>query len=111
MTPTMQSQVQTGNVLPAFVEVFKAVKGIFVDNPTELYTKYTGGKEYTFMNQRSLDQAVTDIGEEIHSQYLLSYVPSIRDGGYHTIRVDVLGRPNLKIRTRPGYWVAGAPEK
>jgi VWFA-related protein len=110
MTPNDQSQMQLGNVLPAFVEVFRATKGIFVKNPTELYTKYTGGKEYTFMSQRSLDQAISDIGEEIHSQYLLSYVPSSKEGGYHTIKVEVLGRPNLKVRTRPGYWVAGPAE-
>lgn len=111
MTPTMQTQMQMGNSIPAFVEIFKAVKGIFVDNPSELLTKYTGGKEYTFSTQGSLDRAVLDIGEEIHSQYLLSYVPSSKEGGFHTIRVEVLGRPNLKIRTRPGYWIAGAKEE
>jgi len=111
MTPTMQSQLQLGNSIPAFVEIFKAAKGVFVDNPSELLTKYTGGKEYTFSNQGSLDHAVLDIGEEIHSQYLLSYVPSSKEGGFHTIRVDVLGRPNLKVRTRPGYWIAGAKEE
>lgn len=107
MTPTMQSQMQMGNTLPAFVEIFKAVKGIFIDNPSELLTKFTGGREYTFANQSSLDHSVRDIGEEIHSQYLLSYTPSNKEGGYHAIRVDVIGRPSLKVRTRPGYWVAG----
>jgi len=111
MTPTMQSQMQMGNAIPAFVEIFKAVKGIFVDNPSELYTKFTGGKEYTFSTQRSLDQAITDLGEEIHSQYLLSYAPSSQEGGFHTIRVEVIGRPHLKARTRPGYWIAGAKEE
>ena len=110
MTPTMQTQMQMGNVLPAFAEVFKAVKGIFIDNPVELLTKYTGGREYTFTTQKSLDQAITDIGEEIHSQYLLSYAPSSKEGGFHHIRVEVLGRPNLTIRTRPGYWIAGPVE-
>jgi len=107
MTPTMQTQLQMGNVLPAFAEVFKAVKGVFVDNPVELLTKYTGGREYTFATQKSLDQAITDLGEEIHSQYLLSYAPSGQEGGYHHIRVEVLGRPTLNVRTRQGYWIAG----
>jgi VWFA-related protein len=109
-TPTTQAQMQLGNALPAFVEIFKGVKGIFIDNPCELYTKYTGGREYTFTTQNSIDRAVTDIGAEIHSQYLLSYVPSSEEGGFHTIRVDVVGRPNLKVRTRPGYWIAGPNE-
>ncbi len=111
MTPTMASQMDVGNTVPVFVEVFKAVKGIFIDNPSELLTKYTGGREYTFANQGSLDRAVLDIGDEIHSQYLLSYSPSNKEGGFHTIRVEVMGRPNLKIRTRPGYWIAGAADE
>ena len=110
MTPTMQTQLQLGNSIPVFVEIFKAAKGIFIDNPSELYTKYTGGREYTFMSQASLDRAVSEIGEEIHSQYLLNYRPSSQEGGFHTIRVEVVGRPHVKARTRPGYWTAGPAE-
>ncbi len=106
-TPTMQSQMNLGNWTPAFVEIFRGVKGIFVDNPAELYTKWTGGREYPFTNQRSLEAAIADLGDELHSQYLLSYAPTnMSEPGYHTIRVEV-NLPNLKIRTRPGYWIAG----
>jgi VWFA-related protein len=109
-TPTYESQINTGNVIPLFVDVFRGVKGIFVDNPAELYTKFTGGREYGFTTQRSLESAIADLGNELHSQYLLSYSPSnLKEAGYHTIRVDV-NVPNLKIRTRPGYWIAGRPE-
>lgn len=106
-TPTTQAQAQLGNVLPAFNEIFRGVKGIFIDNPIEAMTKFTGGREYSFATQASLDKAVRDLGEEIHSQYLLSYVPSNEEGGYHNIHVDVIGRPNMKVRSRPGYWIAG----
>ncbi len=114
MTPTELAQnsgPQLGNVLPAFAEIFKGVKGIFVDNPSELYTKFTGGREYSFATQRGLDQVITDIGEELHSQYLLSYAPTnIDEGGFHNINVVVKGRPSLKVRTRPGYWIAGSAQ-
>lgn len=109
LTPTESSQMyQTGNYIPMFVEIFKGVKGIFIDNPSELYTKFTGGREYSFASQRGLDQAITEIGEELHAQYLLSYSPNNKDeGGFHTINVVVKGRGGLKIRTRPGYWISG----
>ncbi len=114
MTPTELAQnsgPQLGNALPAFAEIFKGVKGIFVDNPSELYTKYTGGREYSFATQKGLDQVITDIGEELHSQYLLSYAPTnIEEAGFHTINVVVKGRPSLKVRTRPGYWIAGGAQ-
>lgn len=113
LTPTQSLQMSgTGNFVPMFVEIFKGVKGLFFDNPSELYTKYTGGREYSFMSQRALEQAITDIGEELHSQYLLSYTPTnLDEAGFHTIEVRVKGRPNLKIRTRPGYWIAGGPQQ
>jgi hypothetical protein len=112
MTPTevLQNR-QTGNFVPMFVEIFKGVKGIFIDNPSEVYTKYTGGREFSFASQRGLDDAITAVGAEIHSQYLLSYTPNnLDEAGFHTIEVRVKGRPNLKVRTRPGYWIAGGAQ-
>lgn len=110
-TPTTVAQYSgTGNVLPAFVEIFRAAKAIFVSNPAELLTKYTGGREYSFMTQGGLEEAIAKIGEELHSQYLISYNPNNKlEGGWHTIRVEVL-RPDVEVRTRAGYWLAGVPE-
>ncbi len=111
MTPTQMDQLNnTGNFIPMFVEIFKATKSIFVDDALDVLTRYTGGKEYSFLNQKALEKAVSALGQEIHHQYLLSYSPNNREeGGFHEIRVDV-NRPGLEIRTRPGYWVASKPE-
>ncbi len=109
-TPTtMQQYHGTGNVLPAFVEVFRQAKAVFIPNPAEVLTKFTGGAEFGFVSQKALEEAVSRIGEELHSQYLLSYNPNNKvEGGWHEIRVEVR-RPDLKVRTRPGYWLAGVP--
>ena len=109
-TPTSVGvQMNSGNFIPLFVDIFKATKSLFVDDTMDVYTRYTGGKEYSFVSQRSLEKAVTAVGEELHSQYLLSYNPdNLNEGGFHEIRVDV-NRPRLEVRTRPGYWVAARP--
>jgi VWFA-related protein len=110
MTPTQMDQLHTtGNFIPMFVEIFKGVKSIFVDDPTDVLTRYTGGKEYSFLSQKSLERAVSALGQEIHHQYLLSYRPNnLSEGGFHDIKVDV-NRPGLEVRTRPGYWKAPEP--
>jgi len=115
-TPSNAEQVygipgrNAGNVIPAIVEIFRQVKAIFVDNPIEVYTKFTGGKETAFVKQKDLERAIADIGNELHSEYLISYVPNNREeGGFHEIQVTV-DRPGVKIRTRPGYWVASQPQ-
>ncbi|MCZ2148811.1 MAG: VWA domain-containing protein [Bryobacterales bacterium] len=107
---TVAQYTGTGNVLPAFVEIFRQVKAIFVSNPAEVFTKFTGGREYGFISQHALEEAVSKIGEELHSQYLISYNPNNKlEGGWHAIQVSVR-KPNLTVRTRPGYWLAGVPE-
>ncbi len=111
-TPTQTAQVyglngQSMQILPVIVEIFRAGRGVFVDNPVEVFTKYTGGKETGFMNQRELERAISAIGRELHNQYIVSYNPSNKEeGGLHTLRVEVT-RPGLEVRTRGGYWMAG----
>jgi VWFA-related protein len=88
------------------VEIFKSTKAIFVDNPVEVFTKGTGGTEFSFGKQKGLEEAIEKVGNEIHSQYLISYAPNnTAEGGFHEIEVEV-NRPNIKVRTRPGYWLA-----
>ena len=106
-TGTTDAQTNMGNWTPIFAEIFALVKGIFVPNSLEVYTKFTGGREQNFVSLSGLEDAVAQIGEEIHSQYLLTFAPSSDQGGYHEITVKVLSSsPNLKITSRTGYWIA-----
>jgi len=113
---TVAGPANSANFVPVFVEIFRQVKAIFVDNPAELFTEYTGGREYAFISQHDLERAIQSIGQELHSQYLLSYTPNNKmEAGWHDIRVEVLsstGRPrrDLKVRQRPGYWMAAVPD-
>jgi VWFA-related protein len=97
--------------LPLMLEILKDIKYIFKDNPVELFTKATGGSEFSFYRQKGLDEAIEKIGQELHSQYLISYNPNNKlEGGFHEIHVEVEGHPEVKrIQTRPGYWLAGRP--
>lgn len=107
MTPTTVSQnVDMGNFVPVFEDIFKGVKGIFVDNPAEVFTKASGGREFSFVKQETLENDLVQLGRELHNQYLLSYKPNnLSEGGFHKIQV-VVNRPDMLIRSRPGYWKA-----
>jgi len=109
-TPTTDSQMNTGNWTPIFTELFHAAKTVFVAEPLKVYTQYTGGREYSFLDQKALDKAVSNIGAEIHSQYMLTYHPNNEtDPGFHHIIVTV-NRADLKVRARDGYYLAGQPQ-
>jgi VWFA-related protein len=107
LTPTTIDQnYYNGNYIPVFVDIFKGVKSLFVDDTLDVFTRFTGGREFGWISEKSLEKAIQGISEELHSQYLLSYTPTNQDeGGFHDIRV-VVNRPNLEVRTRPGYWRA-----
>src|SRR5580704_9688142 len=116
-TPTTVAQAYGENAgraefIPLMLEVLKDVKAIFVDNPVELFTKGTGGSEFGFHSQRTLEEAMQKVGEELHSEYTISYSPNNREeAGFHHIVVDVTGHSEVKrTQTRPGYWLATAKQ-
>jgi len=109
-TPTTDSQMDMGNWIPLFVDIFKESKKLFIPDPLTVYTRYTGGREYSFMKQNTLDRAISEIGSELRSQYLLTYSPNNQtEAGFHEIVVQVR-RADAKVRTRDGYYWAGKPE-
>jgi VWFA-related protein len=92
--------------VPAMVEVFKDAKAIFKQNPSEVFTRGTGGEQFGFMRQRGLEEAIERLGADLHSQYMIAYNPNNKDqGGFHQISVMVTGVKDAKVRTRPGYFL------
>ena len=99
-----------GNALNGIPVVYRGIRDLFKKTPAEVLTTFTGGQTYSFSNQRGLEDAITDIGKDLNSQYILSYnLSNKEDPGFHNIKV-VVDRPGLKVRTRPGYWWGGGQQ-
>lgn len=93
--------------IPALKEIYKGVKLIFVNNPTTVFAKGTGAREFSFIRGKGLEDAVQRIGQEIHSQYIVSYSPNnTEEYGFHELEVRT-NRSDLIAKTRPGYYIAG----
>jgi VWFA-related protein len=85
------------------------IKDQVKEHPLEVATVGTGGAYIPTYKDNSIEKAIDEIGGELHSQYIISYAPT--DGnvvGYHEIEVqlDRKDAKNLKVRARPGYYVA-----
>lgn len=65
----------------------------------------TGGNELHFHEQSELEDAISALGVELRSAYLLSYYPSSDAAGRHTISVEV-SVPGATTRARPGYMLS-----
>lgn len=82
------------------------IEGEVKDRPLEVATTATGGAYLSTFKDRSIEKAIDEIGGELHAQYTISYTPTHGgDLGYHEIKVQ-LDRNDLKVRARPGYYVA-----
>ena len=66
-------------------------------------TDDSGGRTEIVRDPRDLDPAVASIADELSQQYYLGYPsPGLKDGRWHTIRVEVRD-PALRVRARKGY--------
>lgn len=93
-----------GDLLAIFHEIGRNAKA----NAAEELAKYTGGRHLSFTRLKGLENTIANVGEELHSQYLLSFTPSANDGEFHRLEVKLVDRADAQVRTRPGYW-ASAP--
>ena len=70
-----------------------------------LFPTHTGGRTLAFLKKNALEQAIQMVGEEVHRQYILNFEPKGNEPrSFHAIRIEVNGHPELRAKTREGYW-------
>lgn len=71
------------------------------------FSTETGGRYVHSPQGDKLEEAFTNIVEELRNQYTLTYYSSNpkRDGRWRRVEVRV-ARPGLVTRARKGYWAA-----
>ena len=109
-TPTTEEN-RYGNIdlLALAVWAVQHIHDQVKDHALEVAATATGGAHLSTFKDRSIEKAIDEIGGELHSQYTISYAPTGSDAaGYHEIKVNVVrnGAKNLKVRARPGYYLA-----
>jgi VWFA-related protein len=110
-TPTYEDNYRYGgaDLMGAVVWLVQHIHDQVKGNPLELAATATGGANLSTFKDRSIENAIDEIGGELHSQYTISYTPTDPNAtGYHEIKVSVIRNDakNLKIRARPGYYLA-----
>jgi VWFA-related protein len=109
-TPTTEA-TRSGNidVMALAVWVVQHAEAAVKERPLEVATAATGGLYQSTVKDASIEKAIDQIGGELHAQYTLSYRPTgTNASGYHEIRVQVVDRRALTVRSRPGYYL-GSP--
>lgn len=107
-TPTTEA-TRNGNIdlMALAVWVVQHAEAAVKERPLEVATAATGGLYRSTVKDASIEKAIDDIGGELHAQYTLSYRPTgTAPSGYHEIRVQVVDRRMLTVRSRPGYFLS-----
>ncbi|MBC7933284.1 MAG: VWA domain-containing protein [Rubrivivax sp.] len=70
------------------------------------FAAQTGGAVYVPRNNAELSDAFKQIAADLAQQYVISYYPAgqPRDGRFRSFTLNVKTRPNLRVRTRKGYY-------
>jgi VWFA-related protein len=67
--------------------------------------QYSGGRKTSFATLQGLESILTSLGEELHSQYILSFTNDRCVPGLHRIEVNLKAHPDAVVRARYGYWI------
>jgi VWFA-related protein len=105
-TPTTEEQRDSGiDLMAAAVAIVQHVDNTVKNHALELATVATGGAHLYTFRDRSIENAIDELGGELHAQYAISYTPEgTNEFGYHEIKINV-DKKGLKVRARPGYFV------
>jgi len=104
--PYIPPKDQRVDVLGIFTELGRLGK----TNTVESLTMGTGGAAFPFAKLKGLEEALEKLGQDLHTQYQLSFIPDDPSAGYHTLEVRVRAS-ELHVRARPGYWSVGVVQK
>ncbi len=100
----------SASLLPLIVWMVQHGANAVGKNSLVLASAATGGLHEGTFKDRSMEKAMNAIGNDLHGDYLLAYrPPGNTPYGYHNIEVRVT-EPDLKVRTRPGYFIAPPTE-
>ena len=98
--PSMPSSDNNVDFIAPIVELARLGK----TNAADAFARASGGRHLSFTLNSTLENAISRTGEELHGQYLLSFVPQSDSDAFRKIEVKVPSRPDAVVRVRPGYW-------
>jgi VWFA-related protein len=84
-----------------------AIDAMKKDMAGEMATLSGGGSE-GFDGRAEMEAGMNALTNRIRSAYILSFAPTSAKAGLHTIRVGLVGHPELVVSARSGYWAESA---
>jgi VWFA-related protein len=94
-------EAPTTSMLSALMMLVQA----FRKNVTKEVAEMSGGEYTTFAGDRKFQQRVLDAAKHMRNRYLITFSPSDRTSGLHSIRVRTKQDYGARIVARANYWL------
>lgn len=93
----------------SMVSALWALVQAFRKNVTKEVAQMSGGEYTTFAGDKRFQQRVLDAAKHMRNRYLITFSPSDRTPGLHSIKVKTTQDYGARIVARANYWLSTEP--
>ena len=103
MSPDHPPLLHTFNLSEPLSEAFKALQ----ENTSATVAAVSGGESFSFSSEKELDQQLLTLTNHFAATYMLSFQPTPRQLGFHSLHLQIAGHPEFRVSARTSYWASG----
>jgi len=102
------ARAQQSNIAIYTIAMHRRKTGREGDAILRSMSENTGGRAFVVRDGSELQMALTTIGDELRSAYLLNFRPAQEDAvpAFHRVEVEPVPGEQLRVRTRSGYFTS-----
>ena len=103
LSPALPPLLHTFNLGEPLIIAVKAMQ----KNTSAEIAALSGGESLPFGNRAELDQQLASLTNHFAATYTLSFRPTSKQPGFHSLQLRVAGHPEFHISARTSYWATG----
>jgi VWFA-related protein len=83
----------------------RLIFGAMQKNLSAEVASLSGGEAFSFGDRVELEQDMNILNNHLRNSYILSFTPTSKELGMHTLRVSLPHHPEMIVSARSSYWV------
>lgn len=104
LAPDLPPVLHTFNLgAPLFVAIQAMQK-----NTSATVAELSGGESLPFSSRKEFDQQLARLANHFAETYVLSFQPTSKQAGFHSLQLSVIGHPDFQVSARRSYWANNA---
>jgi VWFA-related protein len=100
LAPNLPPLLHTFDLGEPLGMAFKAMR----EDTSATIASLSGGESFSFASKAELDQQLALLANHFANTYTLSFRPSSKQPGFHSLQLRIAGHPELEISARSSYW-------